>query len=101
MHQTCRCFLHFGLPVYDVTNLHDEVFVITQPWGEQLYHNVVENLARLAVHLTFLRSHPQIFIHVSNDGEGLYTRQRFEFLRFLGLRNRLGGYSNSVFYSAI
>ena len=49
-----------NIPVYD------EVFIISQYWGEGYYHVTVENLPRLAPYVEFLRQNVAIKIHMIN-----------------------------------
>lgn len=51
-------------PTFNVSRLHEEVFVISQYYGSDYYHLKMENMPRLAAHLPFLRQHPTIRIHV-------------------------------------
>lgn len=46
------------------TQEYDEVFVISQFWGEGHFHYMMEDMPRLAPFLTFLRNHPTIVIQV-------------------------------------
>lgn len=63
------------------SNQHfEEVFVISQYWGEGYYHVMMEDLPRLAPFLSFLRRNPQIKLHmVEPRGNTL------EFLKILGI----------------
>lgn len=47
----------------------DEVFVISQVFGESYSHFMTENLPRLAPYLEFLRKNPQVLIHVIQPNE--------------------------------
>jgi len=42
---------------------YSEVFVISQDFGDQFYHNTIENLPRLALYVDFLKRNPNIRIH--------------------------------------
>ena len=41
---------------------YDEVFVITQYWGNEVFHRMVEVVPRLVLCLQFLKAHPEIRI---------------------------------------
>ncbi len=67
---TQRCFSRQGmsrksLTVHSVLSspLHDEVFTISQYWGQGFFHSTLESLPRLAPYLPYLRLHPHIKIH--------------------------------------
>lgn len=49
----------------DISNYYDEVFSICQSLGQFYYHNMVEQLPRLAPFITFLRRFPTIRIHIA------------------------------------
>lgn len=42
----------------------EEVFVATQFWGSDVFHNMLESLPRLTPYLDFLKLHPNIKIHI-------------------------------------
>ena len=42
--------------------LHSELYVINQHWGTKVFHRMVEIVPRLALHLQFLKAHPEIHI---------------------------------------
>ena len=56
--------------------LYDEVFTISQYWGEYFFHATLENLPRLAPYLEYLKRFPHIRIHAA---------MRHPFLPLLGL----------------
>ncbi len=56
--------------------LFDEVFTISQFWGEGFFHSSLENLPRMAPYLDYLQRYPDIKIHMS---------MRHPFLPLLGL----------------
>ena len=45
---------------------YDEVFVISQYWGEAVYHTIAEDLTRAGPYISFLKQHPSIKIHTVN-----------------------------------
>ena len=47
-----------GVPLYA------EVFVVSQYWGGEYFHRLIETLPRLAPYLRFLRNHPNVKIQV-------------------------------------
>ncbi len=51
-------------PEFDPNNVYEEVFVITQYFGTDYYHKMMEDLPRLAQALPFLRQYPKIRIHM-------------------------------------
>lgn len=59
---------------------HDEVFVISQRWGEGYFHRMIENIPRTALFLDFLRKYPKIKILARDNSERL-----LEILETLGL----------------
>ena len=61
--------------------LFDEVFVISQPWGNNIFHEMIENIPRLAIHLEFLKRHPRIPILSYGKRDGRIG----EIFRVLGL----------------
>lgn len=46
----------------------DEVYVISQYWGDTVYHRFVETLPRISACISFLVRHPDIRIHVPHPG---------------------------------
>ena len=62
---------HDNLPTipqeYLSSVIYTEVFVVTQYWGTMYFHRLVEMLPRLAPYIDFLKRHPSIFIHVSEE----------------------------------
>ena len=65
---------------YQHTAVYTEVFVITQFWGDNFFHKMLEDIPRLAPYMSFLRAHPSVRIHVAELGG--YTADT---ARFLGL----------------
>lgn len=63
---SCAMNGHTKAPAFDRSRFCTEVFVISQFWGAAYSHEMLENLPRLAPHLTFLRRHPSIRIHMIN-----------------------------------
>ena len=55
-------------PNYRSQQLHDEVFIMGQYWGEHFFHKMLENVPRLIPYLQFLRNHPTIKIHTAEIG---------------------------------
>jgi len=47
---------------------YDKIYVITQPWGEAVFHRMVEVVPRLVLCLQFLNMHPDIRILVPRVG---------------------------------
>ena len=45
--------------------MYNEVFIISQYWGEGIFHFAIEDLPRLAPYYEFLQANPQIYIHVT------------------------------------
>ena len=77
--------------------LFHEVFVITQFWGDQVFHRMIEILPRLAFYLDFLKRHPNIRIISTEKAGG----QLGEYLKILGLdprRIRLGWCRANIVY---
>jgi hypothetical protein len=52
-------------PAVKNSSTYDEVFVISQYWGEGYFHYMIEDMPRIAPFLQFLRNHPNIVIHVA------------------------------------
>ena len=73
---TCREDLHNLPPSCDI--IYDEIFVISQYWGEAYFHKMMEDLPRLAPFLIFLRKHSNILIHMST--RNLHTDYLFQAL---------------------
>ena len=46
------------------SQLYEEVFVISQFWGGGFFHNMCEDLPRLAPYIEFLQRHSEIRVHV-------------------------------------
>jgi Glycosyltransferase 61 len=62
-----------------------EVFVISQEWGHQIFHGMIESMPRVAPFVEFLKKNPLILIHV-------WKRSRLvaDLLQLLGIdRSRL------------
>ena len=51
-------------PKFDPNNIYEEVFVITQYFGTDYYHKMMEDFPRLAPVLPFLRRNPRVRIHM-------------------------------------
>ncbi len=49
--------------------IYNEVFVISQYWGDGHYHNMMEDLPRLTPFLHFLRKNPNVSIHVMTQSK--------------------------------
>jgi hypothetical protein len=47
-----------------VISFHDKVFVIAALWDYNYHHLLADSLAKLARHLSYLKAHPHIKIHV-------------------------------------
>ena len=60
----------------NASSTYDEVFTISQYWGNGFFHGTLENLPRLALYLPYLRKHENIKIHVAST---------HPFLPYLGL----------------
>ena len=56
--------LAYQPPEFDPNNVYEEVFVITQYFGTDYYHKMMEDFPRLAQALPFLRQYPKIRIHM-------------------------------------
>ena len=65
----------------------DEVFIISQNWGDGYFYMNAKNLPRLALYVEFLKEHPQIFIHMAPGPArlGRWVRHADESLRALGI----------------
>jgi len=64
---------------------YDELYVITQFWGNSVFHRMVEIVPRLALHVEFLNANPEIRIFAPQTGGRLA-----ELLEIIGLnRSRL------------
>ncbi len=48
---------------YKTVPIYDEVFIISQHWGDQYYHKMLEAFPRIMPYLTFLKDNPLIWIH--------------------------------------
>ena len=59
--QRCRLWWDYGHKAANST--YEEVFVLSQFWGEYFFHSAIENIPRIAPYLPFLRNHPSIQIH--------------------------------------
>ena len=79
----CRIFRHSFTPLpsnLTFLPLYEEIFVITQYWGNGYFHRFVEVLPRISLCLIFLKRNPQIRIMVPQvKGRGA------EMLQVLGL----------------
>jgi len=62
--------------------LHDEVFVISQLWGTEVYHRMVDTVPRLAPFVDFLNANPEIRIVAPQVGGRLAER-----LEIIGLNS--------------
>lgn len=60
--------------------LFSEVFVISQYWGKEVFHRMVEDIPRISVFLEFLRRNSHIVIHSPTD-QGTFV----ELLELLGI----------------
>ena len=56
----------------------NEVFVITQYWGDAFFHKMLESLPRIAPYIEFLQTNKHIKVHVA-ESHG-YTRTSLKFL---------------------
>ncbi|KAI0232237.1 hypothetical protein LSAT2_017417, partial [Lamellibrachia satsuma] len=65
---------------YDKTVVYGEVFIMTQFWGGEHFHKMLEGFPRIAPYLAFLHAHEHVLIHAAETGG--YTAAT---LRFLGL----------------
>ncbi|ELU07390.1 hypothetical protein CAPTEDRAFT_199057 [Capitella teleta] len=72
-------------PNIDASPIYKDVFIITQFWCASFFHKMLECLPRIAPYLYFLRSNPDVLVHVVEvDGSTA------ELLRILGInRERL------------
>ena len=52
----------------EVIPFHEEVFVISQFWGETVFHAIVEDITRMGPYISFLKEHTSIKIHAVNIG---------------------------------
>ena len=74
-------------PVYPGTqkqvksDIYDEVFTMSQYWGDAYFHILVESLPRLVPFVKFLKENPQIKIHIYGLGHGYLH----EFFRHFGI----------------
>ncbi|ESO03316.1 hypothetical protein HELRODRAFT_173602 [Helobdella robusta] len=59
---------------------YDEVYLISQYWGEGFFHSMIEDIPRLSLFVTFLKKNPQIKI-LSMDS----NRRFVKILNILGL----------------
>ncbi len=50
-----------------ITKTFEEVFVVSQAWGYDTYHTMLENIPRLAPYVEFLKKHPSIHIHIAGN----------------------------------
>ena len=78
--KSCGVNLQNLPPTFDERKLYDEIFVISQHWGEAYFHKMMEDMPRLAPFLPFLRQNPNIRIHMRS--RDLHTDYLF---RALGL----------------
>jgi len=78
----CSTDLTTCLPQYALAiPLYDEVFVITQHWGNSIFHRMIEIMPRVVVYRTFLRRHPDIKILAPEKDDGRLA----ELLQIIGL----------------
>ena len=65
----------------------DEVFVISQTWGDGHFYMNAKNLPRLALYTEFLQTHPNIYIHMASGDpvSNRWQRHAEESLRTLGI----------------
>ncbi len=76
---------------------HDKVFIISSLWDYNYHHFIADSLSRLAKHYLFLKSNPDIKIHIRHfeDYDTMYTQDnlfhkksdlmRMRFMDMLGL----------------
>ncbi len=81
---------------YRATPGYEEVFVITQYWGESFFHKMLESLPRIAPYVKFLVDNPDVKIHLA-EIEG-YTQKTLNFLGFDSSRFITGICKSKVVY---
>ena len=59
--------LHQELPIFS------EVFIVTQFWGSAYFHKMIEGIPRLVPYVEFLKTHPEIKIHMPDQNEQTET----------------------------
>ena len=75
---TCTCFgTTEPQAEYNTTPIYNEVFVVTQYWGESFYHRMVELFPRLSPFLQFLKENVNIKIHINGGAEDDVTKMIF------------------------
>ena len=58
-HRQCARDESTTVPAFPTTiPFHEEVFVISQYWGEAVFHAIVEDLTRMGPYISFLKKHP-------------------------------------------
>ena len=65
---------------YGNSPIYDEVFIISQHWGNTYFHKMLEDLPRLAPYLEFLQNNTQIRIHVQD-----LNCHTMDIIEFIGL----------------
>ena len=69
-------------PKTSTGKIYDEVFVISQFFGEAVFHSIVEDGTRLGPYIPFLKMNKNILIHTRN------SKITGNFIEFLGLERR-------------
>ena len=62
------------LELQEQAEIYDEVFTMSQYWGEAYFHILVESLPRLVPFVQFLKDNPQVKIHIYGLDHG-YIRE--------------------------
>ncbi|XP_013392855.1 uncharacterized protein LOC106160734 [Lingula anatina] len=50
------------------TNVEDTVFVLSQFWGNNIFHSMMEEFTRASFYINFLKKHKDVKIHIYNVG---------------------------------
>ena len=58
------CEHHYAVEQPNDSKTYDEVFVISQYYGNEFFHRMLEDIPRLAPYLNFLREHKHVRIHM-------------------------------------
>ena len=67
-------------PGYETSSIYSEVFLVTQFWGGEFFHSMIEGIPRLAPYMKLLLDNPSVLIHVAAQKPYLKNT-----LRFLGI----------------
>ena len=78
---TCAHDINTNVPNgFENTPIYKEVFILTQFWGNQFFHRMIEMLPRMMPYLEFLQQNKEIMISIPGEDSALR-----DFLKILGI----------------